>query len=63
MMNTKSPILILVNLLIYPFFSFMQGVEAVDNVLNGAVELTLHYPDFVNRRANNERRLTPAKAE
>lgn len=41
----------------------MQGVEAVDNVLTGAVELTLHYPDFVNRRANNERRLTLAKAE
>lgn len=35
----------------------MQGVEAVDNVTSGAVELTLMYPDFVNRRANTERRL------
>lgn len=50
-------------MLIVHFPSFMQGVEAVDNILNGAVELTLHYPDFVNRRANNERRLTPAKAQ
>lgn len=40
--------------------SFMQGVEAVDHVVNGAVELTLKYPDFVNRRANTERRLGPA---
>lgn len=37
--------------------SFMQGVEAVDNVTSGAVELTLFYPDFVNRRKNDERRL------
>lgn len=35
----------------------MQGVEAVDHVVNGAVELTLHYPDFVNGRVNSERRL------
>jgi hypothetical protein len=35
----------------------MQGVEAVDHVVSGAVELTLSYPDFVNRRNNNERRL------
>ena len=32
--------------------SFMLGVEAVDNILHGAVELTLDYPDFVNGRAN-----------
>ncbi|KAF2835710.1 FAD/NAD(P)-binding domain-containing protein [Patellaria atrata CBS 101060] len=37
--------------------SFMLGVEAVDNIVNGAVELTLNYPDFVNGRANSERRL------
>lgn len=37
--------------------SFMLGVEAVDNVVNGAVELTLNYPDFVNGRQNSERRL------
>ncbi|EFQ98594.1 UDP-galactopyranose mutase [Nannizzia gypsea CBS 118893] len=37
--------------------SFMLGVEAVDNIINGAVEMTLNYPDFVNGRQNNERRL------
>ncbi|KAK7737038.1 hypothetical protein SLS53_006795 [Cytospora paraplurivora] len=37
--------------------SFMLGVEAVDHVLHGAVELTLNYPDFVNSRQNTERRL------
>jgi protoporphyrinogen oxidase len=37
--------------------SFMLGVEAVDHVVNGAVELTLNYPDFVNGRKNEERRL------
>lgn len=36
----------------------MQGVEAVDNILSGGVELTLNYPDFMNTRANTERRLT-----
>ena len=35
----------------------MLGVEAVDNVVNGSVELTLNYPDFVNGRVNAERRL------
>ena len=30
--------------------SFMLGAEAVDNILNGATELTLNYPDFVNSR-------------
>lgn len=38
--------------------SFMLGVEAADNIVNGAVELTLNYPDFVNGRVNAERRLT-----
>jgi protoporphyrinogen oxidase len=38
--------------------SFMLGVEAVDAITNGAVELTLNYPDFVNSRQNTERRLT-----
>lgn len=37
--------------------SFMLGVEAVDNIVHGAVELTLNYPDFVNGRSNSERRL------
>ena len=37
--------------------SFMLGVEAVDNIVNGAIELTLNYPDFVNGRKNDERRL------
>ena len=37
--------------------SFMLGVEAADNIVNGAVELTLNYPDFVNGRKNAERRL------
>ena len=37
--------------------SFMLGVEAADHIVNGAVELTLNYPDFVNSRQNNERRL------
>lgn len=38
--------------------SFMLGVEAADAIVNGAVELTLNYPDFVNGRVNKERRLT-----
>lgn len=37
--------------------SFMLGAEAADNIVNGAAELTLNYPDFVNSRQNNERRL------
>ncbi|KAK7755921.1 hypothetical protein SLS62_002208 [Diatrype stigma] len=37
--------------------SFMLGVEAADHIVNGAVELTLNYPDFVNSRKNTERRL------
>lgn len=37
--------------------SFMLGVEAADHIVNGATELTLNYPDFVNGRQNNERRL------
>jgi hypothetical protein len=36
----------------------MLGVEAADHIVNGAVELTLNYPDFVNSRQNTERRLT-----
>ena len=35
----------------------MLGVEAADNIVNGAMEVTLNYPDFVNGRANTERRL------
>lgn len=37
--------------------SFMLGVEAADHIVNGAAELTLNYPDFVNGRVNHERRL------
>ena len=37
--------------------SFMLGCEAADSIVNGTVELTLNYPDFVNTRANTERRL------
>jgi len=37
--------------------SFMLGAEAADNIINGATELTLNYPDFVNGRQNTERRL------
>lgn len=37
--------------------SFMLGVEAVDYIVNGGVELTLNYPDIVNSRNNDERRL------
>lgn len=37
--------------------SFMLGVEAADAIVNGAAELTLNYPDFVNGRVNHERRL------
>lgn len=39
----------------------MLGVEAVDRILFGGIELTLGYPDFVNTRANTERRLTGIK--
>jgi hypothetical protein len=35
----------------------MLGVEAADTIVNGAVELTLNFPDFVNGRKNDERRL------
>ena len=37
--------------------SFMLGVESVDHIVTGAVELTLNYPDFINTRRNIERRL------
>ncbi|CAL00462.1 uncharacterized protein An16g02380 [Aspergillus niger] len=33
----------------------------VDHIISGAVELTLAYPDFVNGRANTERRLSSMK--
>lgn len=41
--------------------SFMQGVEAVDHIISGGVELTLNNPDFVNTRPNTERRLDGIK--
>ncbi|KAI0665560.1 UDP-galactopyranose mutase [Trametes maxima] len=37
--------------------SFMLGVEAVDNIVFGSVEVTLDSPNVVNNRANGERRL------
>lgn len=40
----------------------MLGVEAVDRILFGGIELTLGYPDFVNGRANTERRLNTIKS-
>jgi len=38
--------------------SFMQGVEAVDNMLYGAPEMTLNDPNWVNSHANNDRNLS-----
>ena len=38
--------------------SLMLGVEAVDNILFGAKELTLHHPDIVNAKKNTELRYT-----
>jgi hypothetical protein len=35
---------------------FMLGVEAVDNALFGAPEMTLNETDWVNGRRNTERR-------
>lgn len=35
----------------------MIGVEAVDAILFGGLEMTLDSPDFVNGRKNVERRL------
>lgn len=32
--------------------SFMQGVEAVEHLVNGRAELTLHQPDLINHRHN-----------
>ncbi|KAJ3003213.1 hypothetical protein HKX48_001872 [Thoreauomyces humboldtii] len=37
--------------------SFMIGVEAVDNILIGAPEMTLENPNWVNSRQNKERSL------
>jgi protoporphyrinogen oxidase len=36
--------------------SLMLGVEAVDNILYGAPELTLNYPNLVNVRKNTDQR-------
>lgn len=38
--------------------SLMQGVEAVDNMLFGTVEMTLEFPNIVNNRRNTELRYT-----
>ena len=37
--------------------SFMQGVEAVDNILNGSPEMTIESPKLVNGRKNSQQRL------
>jgi hypothetical protein len=37
----------------------MLGVEAVDNMLFGTAELTLHHPNIVNGRKNSEPRYQP----
>jgi hypothetical protein len=34
--------------------SLMLGVEAADNILFGAKEVTLHHPDIANARKNTE---------
>lgn len=41
--------------------SFMLGVEAVDHIVTGSVEVSLEYPDYVNGRINAERRLGDAQ--
>ncbi|KAF8458541.1 hypothetical protein BDZ91DRAFT_495204 [Kalaharituber pfeilii] len=37
--------------------SFLLGAEAVDSILLGSIEMSLNYPNYVNSRANTERRL------
>ena len=32
--------------------SFMQGVEAVERIVNAREELTLHHPELINNRKN-----------
>lgn len=39
--------------------SLMLGVEAADSMLFGTAEVTLHHPDFVNGRRNEEMRYEP----
>ena len=39
----------------------MLGMEAVHHIVFGPVKLALAYPDFVNGRANTERRLRSIK--
>ncbi|RKO94792.1 putative UDP-galactopyranose mutase [Blyttiomyces helicus] len=38
--------------------SFMLGVEAVDSIMFGAPEISLHNPNYVNGKYNTERQLT-----
>lgn len=40
--------------------SFMLGVEAVDNIITGAPEISLENPNWVNGRYNSERKLNSA---
>ena len=39
----------------------MLGVEAVDNALFGGYEMTLEYPDWINRRKNSDMRFKSPK--
>ncbi len=32
----------------------MLGVEAVDNIVTGAREMTMEYPDIVNKKKNTD---------
>ena len=34
----------------------MLGVEAADNMLYGAMEMTLNFPDIVNKKKNEDLR-------
>ena len=43
--------------------SVMLGVEAADNMLFGAAEVTLHHPDAVNARRNEELLYAPPPQE
>jgi hypothetical protein len=40
----------------------MLGVEAVDNIMFGAKELTLHHPDIVNAGKNTQPRYSKPTA-
>lgn len=41
----------------------MLGVEAVDNILLGTKEVTLHHPDIVNAKKNTTMRYTGSSSK